>query len=130
MASEVASGSGKQKFPFSLRGIVGRKEFGGAVIENNQHFFRIVRSSPNDPATTSQHPTIRVGVVFVGRQFPEGNSVLRGLLTALKASNRDNSLFGFKAWHQARISDTVTKAGKMLATTLLKEQEDLESWKG
>ncbi|XP_050376115.1 pyrophosphate--fructose 6-phosphate 1-phosphotransferase subunit alpha [Argentina anserina] len=43
----------------------------------------------------SEHPAMRVGVVFCGRQSPGGHNVIWGLLNALKSHNPKSTLLGF-----------------------------------
>ncbi|KAL6176243.1 PREDICTED: pyrophosphate--fructose 6-phosphate 1-phosphotransferase subunit alpha [Fragaria vesca subsp. vesca] len=43
----------------------------------------------------SEHPAMRVGIVFCGRQSPGGHNVIWGLLKALKTHNPNSTLLGF-----------------------------------
>ncbi|KAF7829454.1 pyrophosphate--fructose 6-phosphate 1-phosphotransferase subunit alpha [Senna tora] len=58
------------------------------------HFLRATAKVP-DAQIITEHPAIRVGVVFCGRQSPGGHNVVWGLHNALKIHNRDSILFGF-----------------------------------
>ncbi|KAL6183912.1 hypothetical protein ACLB2K_045322 [Fragaria x ananassa] len=43
----------------------------------------------------SEHPAMRVGIVFCGRQSPGGHNIIWGLLKALKTHNPNSTLLGF-----------------------------------
>ncbi|XP_073003347.1 pyrophosphate--fructose 6-phosphate 1-phosphotransferase subunit alpha-like [Typha latifolia] len=58
------------------------------------HFLRATAKVP-DAQIIEDHPPIRVGVVFSGRQSPGGHNVLWGLHDALKIRNPDSILLGF-----------------------------------
>ncbi|KAL2895332.1 Pyrophosphate--fructose 6-phosphate 1-phosphotransferase subunit alpha [Bienertia sinuspersici] len=58
------------------------------------HFLRATAKVP-DAHIITEHPTIRVGIVFSGRQSPGGHNVVWGLYNALKAHNPNNVLLGF-----------------------------------
>jgi pyrophosphate--fructose-6-phosphate 1-phosphotransferase len=58
------------------------------------HFLRATAKVP-DAQIITEHPAVRVGVVFCGRQSPGGHNVIWGLLEALKIFNPDNLLLGF-----------------------------------
>lgn len=58
------------------------------------HFLRATAKVP-DAHIITEHPTIRVGVVFSGRQSPGGHNVIWGLHNALKIHNPHNVLLGF-----------------------------------
>ncbi|KAJ8431137.1 hypothetical protein Cgig2_010070 [Carnegiea gigantea] len=58
------------------------------------HFLRATAKVP-DAQIITEHPAIRVGVVFSGRQSPGGHNVVWGLYNALKIHNKDNVLLGF-----------------------------------
>ncbi|XP_021717796.1 pyrophosphate--fructose 6-phosphate 1-phosphotransferase subunit alpha [Chenopodium quinoa] len=58
------------------------------------HFLRATAKVP-DAHIITEHPTIRVGVVFSGRQSPGGHNVIWGLFNALKIHNSNNVLLGF-----------------------------------
>ncbi|XP_047325461.1 pyrophosphate--fructose 6-phosphate 1-phosphotransferase subunit alpha-like [Impatiens glandulifera] len=58
------------------------------------HFIRATAQVP-DARIISEHPAIKVGVVFCGRQSPGGHNVIWGLYDALKTHNSKNILLGF-----------------------------------
>uniref|UniRef100_A0A2P2MDT4 Pyrophosphatefructose 6-phosphate 1-phosphotransferase subunit alpha PFP 6-phosphofructokinase pyrophosphate dependent PPi-PFK Pyrophosphate-dependent 6-phosphofructose-1-kinase n=1 Tax=Rhizophora mucronata TaxID=61149 RepID=A0A2P2MDT4_RHIMU len=58
------------------------------------HFLRATAKVP-DAQIITEHPPIRVGVVFCGRQSPGGHNVIWGLHNALKIHNPNNILLGF-----------------------------------
>ncbi|XP_034675902.1 pyrophosphate--fructose 6-phosphate 1-phosphotransferase subunit alpha [Vitis riparia] len=58
------------------------------------HFLRATAKVP-DAQVITEHPPIRVGVVFCGRQSPGGHNVIWGLHNALKIHNPKNVLLGF-----------------------------------
>ncbi|TKY69143.1 Pyrophosphate--fructose 6-phosphate 1-phosphotransferase subunit alpha [Spatholobus suberectus] len=58
------------------------------------HFLRATAKVP-DAQIITEHPPMRVGVVFCGRQSPGGHNVIWGLHNALKIHNHDSVLLGF-----------------------------------
>ncbi|CAN4123141.1 unnamed protein product [Withania somnifera] len=58
------------------------------------HFLRATAKVP-DAQIITEHPAIRVGVLFCGRQSPGGHNVIWGLHDALKVHNPKNVLLGF-----------------------------------
>ncbi|KAK3427368.1 hypothetical protein EUGRSUZ_F03611 [Eucalyptus grandis] len=58
------------------------------------HFLRATANVP-DALIITEHPPIRVGIVFCGRQSPGGHNVIWGLYHALKIHNPKNVLLGF-----------------------------------
>ncbi|XP_077236905.1 pyrophosphate--fructose 6-phosphate 1-phosphotransferase subunit alpha-like [Tasmannia lanceolata] len=58
------------------------------------HFSTSSRSVP-DSQVKKEHPAIRVGVVFCGRQSPGGHNVICGLYDAIKSHSPKSTLFGF-----------------------------------
>ncbi|KAJ4702363.1 Pyrophosphate--fructose 6-phosphate 1-phosphotransferase subunit alpha [Melia azedarach] len=58
------------------------------------HFLRATAKVP-DAQIITEHPAIRVGIVFCGRQSPGGHNVIWGLYNALKLHNRNSTLLGF-----------------------------------
>ncbi|KAL9259471.1 Pyrophosphate--fructose 6-phosphate 1-phosphotransferase subunit alpha-like protein [Drosera capensis] len=58
------------------------------------HFLRATAKVP-DAQIITEHPAIRVGVVFSGRQSPGGHNVIWGLHNALKIHNPSSVLLGF-----------------------------------
>ncbi|CAL5019188.1 unnamed protein product [Urochloa decumbens] len=58
------------------------------------HFLRKTAVVP-DAKVISEHPAVRVGIVFCGRQSPGGHNVVWGLYEAIKAHNKNSNLIGF-----------------------------------
>lgn len=58
------------------------------------HFLRAT-AKVADAQIITEHPVIRVGIVFSGRQSPGGHNVIWGLYNALKIHNKRNVLLGF-----------------------------------
>ncbi|CAN6896455.1 unnamed protein product [Brassica oleracea] len=58
------------------------------------HFLRET-AKVSDAHIITQLPSIRVGIVFCGRQAPGGHNVIWGLYEALKVHNAKSTLFGF-----------------------------------
>ncbi|KAE9605250.1 hypothetical protein Lal_00024542 [Lupinus albus] len=58
------------------------------------HFIRATAKVP-DAQIITEHPAIRVGIVFSGRQSPGGHNVIWGLYSALKIHNPGSVLLGF-----------------------------------
>ncbi|XVE69549.1 hypothetical protein DITRI_Ditri10aG0000400 [Diplodiscus trichospermus] len=58
------------------------------------HFLRATAKVP-DAQIITEHPAIRVGLVFCGRQSPGGHNVIWGLYKALKIHNSSSTLLGF-----------------------------------
>ncbi|XP_068652558.1 pyrophosphate--fructose 6-phosphate 1-phosphotransferase subunit alpha-like [Aristolochia californica] len=58
------------------------------------HFLRANAVVP-DAQIIMEHPPIRVGVVFCGRQSPGGHNVIWGLYDAIKLHNPKSTLLGF-----------------------------------
>ncbi|KAL5557651.1 hypothetical protein UlMin_033862 [Ulmus minor] len=58
------------------------------------HFLRATAKVPEAQIIT-EHPAIRVGIVFCGRQSPGGHNVIWGLHDALKLHNPKSTLLGF-----------------------------------
>ncbi|TKW32516.1 hypothetical protein SEVIR_2G172700v4 [Setaria viridis] len=52
-------------------------------------------SKVSDAQVIKEHPPIRVGVLFSGRQSPGGHNVIWGTYDAMKAQNPHNVLLGF-----------------------------------
>lgn len=48
-----------------------------------------------DATIMTEHPVVRVGIVFSGRQSPGGHNVIWGLYDAIKAHNPNSKLIGF-----------------------------------
>ncbi|KAF6174224.1 hypothetical protein GIB67_033756 [Kingdonia uniflora] len=98
--------------PPCLQGTTVRVEFGDATSTDSSGVHTVSRSFPHtygqplahflrataqvrDAQIISEHPSIRVGIVFCGRQSPGGHNVVWGLHNALKAHNPNSTLFGF-----------------------------------
>ncbi|CAL9076793.1 unnamed protein product [Musa acuminata var. zebrina] len=58
------------------------------------HFLRATAKVP-DAQIITEHPPMRVGVLFCGRQSPGGHNVVWGLYKAIKIHNPDSVLLGF-----------------------------------
>ncbi|ONK68734.1 uncharacterized protein A4U43_C05F15370 [Asparagus officinalis] len=58
------------------------------------HFLRATAKVP-DAQIITEHPVVKVGVVFSGRQSPGGHNVIWGLFDAIKAHNPKSTLLGF-----------------------------------
>ncbi|KAK4387843.1 Pyrophosphate--fructose 6-phosphate 1-phosphotransferase subunit alpha [Sesamum angolense] len=101
------------ELPPCLQGTTVRVEFGDATIAADPsgahtisrsfphtygqpiaHFLRATAKVP-DAQIITEHPAVRVGVVFCGRQSPGGHNVVWGLLEALKIHNPESVLLGF-----------------------------------
>ncbi|KAG8059651.1 hypothetical protein GUJ93_ZPchr0002g23916 [Zizania palustris] len=101
------------ELPPCLQGTTVRVEYGDAAIAADAagshvishafphtygqplaHFLRKTANVP-DATVISEHPTVRVGVVFCGRQSPGGHNVIWGLHEAVKAHNPKSKLIGF-----------------------------------
>uniref|UniRef100_A0A0D9WPV9 Pyrophosphate--fructose 6-phosphate 1-phosphotransferase subunit alpha n=1 Tax=Leersia perrieri TaxID=77586 RepID=A0A0D9WPV9_9ORYZ len=57
------------------------------------HFLRKTTVAPDDTVIT-EHPVVRAGLVFSGRQSPGGHNVIWGLHDAIKAHNLNSKLIG------------------------------------
>ncbi|KAL6633665.1 hypothetical protein ACP70R_026336 [Stipagrostis hirtigluma subsp. patula] len=101
------------ELPPCLQGTTVRVEYGDAAIAADPagahvishafphtygqpiaHFLRKTAVVP-DATVISEHPAVRVGIVFCGRQSPGGHNVVWGLYEAIKAHNQNSKLFGF-----------------------------------
>ncbi|GKE32920.1 pyrophosphate--fructose 6-phosphate 1-phosphotransferase subunit alpha, partial [Tanacetum coccineum] len=100
-------------FTCSIHGTTVRVEFGDAttgvdiagahaVAQSFPHTYgqplaHFLRATFNVPVAQiiSDHPAIRVGLVFCGRQSPGGHNVVWGLHEALKIHNPESTLLGF-----------------------------------
>ncbi|KAL5199527.1 hypothetical protein ABZP36_020730 [Zizania latifolia] len=99
--------------PPCLQGTMVRVEYGDAVIAADVagahvishafphtygqplvHFLRKTAGVP-DATVITEHPVVKVGVVFSGRQSPGGHNVIWGLHDAIKAHNPNSKLIGF-----------------------------------
>ncbi|XP_076889872.1 pyrophosphate--fructose 6-phosphate 1-phosphotransferase subunit alpha-like [Bidens hawaiensis] len=103
----------KPQLPPCLEGTTVRVEFGDATTALDvsgasaisqsfpntygqplAHFLRATSNVP-DAQVITEHPAIRVGLVFCGRQSPGGHNVVWGLHEALKIHNSKSILLGF-----------------------------------
>ncbi|XP_038717037.1 pyrophosphate--fructose 6-phosphate 1-phosphotransferase subunit alpha [Tripterygium wilfordii] len=101
------------ELPPCLQGTTVRVEFGDATTAQDPadvhtisrsfphtygqplaHFLRATAKVP-DAHIIADHPAIRVGIVFCGRQSPGGHNVIWGLHDALKIHNPNSTLLGF-----------------------------------
>ncbi|XP_051203577.1 pyrophosphate--fructose 6-phosphate 1-phosphotransferase subunit alpha [Lolium perenne] len=99
--------------PPCLQGTTVKVEYGGAAIAADSgdshvishafphtygqplaHFLPKTANVP-DAAVVTEHPVVRVGVVFSGRQSPGGHNVIWGLHDAINAHNPNSKLIGF-----------------------------------
>lgn len=102
------------KLPPCLQGTTVRVEFGDDTVTADPtshnvmkqyfprtygqplaHFLRTAAINVPEARIITEYPTIRVGIVFSGRQSPGGHNVVWGLYDALKVHDRKNTLFGF-----------------------------------
>ncbi|XP_030446937.1 pyrophosphate--fructose 6-phosphate 1-phosphotransferase subunit alpha [Syzygium oleosum] len=101
------------ELPPCLQGTTVRVEFGDATTAADpagahtigrsfphtygQHLAHFLRATAKvaDAHIITEHPSIRVGIVFCGRQSPGGHNVIWGLYTALKIHNPSSVLLGF-----------------------------------
>ncbi|XP_024990236.1 pyrophosphate--fructose 6-phosphate 1-phosphotransferase subunit alpha-like [Cynara cardunculus var. scolymus] len=103
----------KPQLPPCLQGTTVRVEFGDATTAADSssacaisqsfphtygqplaHFLRATSNVP-DAQIITDHPAIKVGLVFCGRQSPGGHNVVWGLYEALKIHNSESTLLGF-----------------------------------
>ncbi|KAJ4817776.1 Pyrophosphate--fructose 6-phosphate 1-phosphotransferase subunit alpha [Rhynchospora pubera] len=103
----------KPEVPPCLQGTTVRVEYGDATTASDPagahvisrafphtygqplaHFLRATAKVP-DAKIISEHPAIRVGLVFCGRQSPGGHNVVWGLYDAIKAHNPKSVFLGF-----------------------------------
>ncbi|KAH8946831.1 hypothetical protein BDL97_11G008000 [Sphagnum fallax] len=54
----------------------------------------------------AKHPSIRLGVVFCGRQSPGGHNIITGLFDALKKHNSESTLIGFTGGSEGLFAQT------------------------
>ncbi|RAL45061.1 unnamed protein product [Cuscuta campestris] len=103
----------KPDLPPCLQGTTVRVEFGDATAAADpsgghtisrlfphtfgQPLAHFLRANANVPVAQiiTEHPAIRVGLVFCGRQSPGGHNVIWGLYDALKVHNSKSTLLGF-----------------------------------
>ncbi|KGN55545.1 pyrophosphate--fructose 6-phosphate 1-phosphotransferase subunit alpha [Cucumis sativus] len=80
------------------------------------HFLRATAKVP-DAQIITEHPAIRVGVVFCGRQSPGGHNVIWGLHDALKVHNPNSILFGFLGGSEGLFSQKTLEITDDILTT-------------
>ncbi|RLM54323.1 pyrophosphate--fructose 6-phosphate 1-phosphotransferase subunit alpha-like [Panicum miliaceum] len=60
------------------------------------HFLsKTAKANVPDATIITEHPVVRVGIVFSGRQSPGGHNVIWGLYDAIKAHSSNSKLIGF-----------------------------------
>ncbi|KAI0512039.1 hypothetical protein KFK09_012674 [Dendrobium nobile] len=115
------------EIPPCLEGTTVRVEFGGGTTAADPagahvisqafphtygqplaHFLRRTSKVPNAQIIT-EHPSIRVGVVFSGRQSPGGHNVIWGLYNALKVHNTNSVLLGFVGGTEGLFAQKILK---------------------
>ncbi|XP_057776545.1 pyrophosphate--fructose 6-phosphate 1-phosphotransferase subunit alpha isoform X2 [Salvia miltiorrhiza] len=80
------------------------------------HFLRATAKVP-DAQIITDHPAVRVGVVFCGRQSPGGHNVIWGLFEALKVHNPKSVLLGFLGGSEGLFAQkTLEISDEILAT--------------
>ncbi|WJX64023.1 diphosphate--fructose-6-phosphate 1-phosphotransferase [Trifolium repens] len=93
------------ELPPCLQGTTVRVEFGDSTTTVNPFYkvpdayehplaLRATAKVP-DAQIITEHPPIRVEIVFCGRQSPGGHNVIWGLHSALKINNPNSVLLGF-----------------------------------
>ncbi|CAA0834898.1 Pyrophosphate--fructose 6-phosphate 1-phosphotransferase subunit alpha 1 [Striga hermonthica] len=125
----------KPELPPCLQGTTVRVEFGDATTAADPtgshtisrsfphtygqpiaHFLRATAKVP-DAQIITEHPAVRVGVVFCGRQSPGGHNVVWGLLEALKIHNPKSVLHGFLGGSEGLFAQkTLEVTDEVLAT--------------
>ncbi|XP_042011283.1 pyrophosphate--fructose 6-phosphate 1-phosphotransferase subunit alpha-like [Salvia splendens] len=125
----------KPQLPPCLQGTTVRVEFGDATIaadpsgahtikrsfphtygQRLAHFLRATAKVP-DAQFITDHPAVRVGVVFCGRQSPGGHNVIWGLFDSLKVHNPKSVLLGFFGGSEGLFAKkTLEISGEILAT--------------
>ncbi|KAL3619838.1 hypothetical protein CASFOL_034750 [Castilleja foliolosa] len=80
------------------------------------HFLSATAKVPEAQIITD-HPSVRVGVVFCGRQSPGGHNIIWGLLEALKVHNPKSVLLGFLGGSEGLFAQkTLEVTDEVLAT--------------
>ncbi|XP_047976132.1 pyrophosphate--fructose 6-phosphate 1-phosphotransferase subunit alpha-like [Salvia hispanica] len=125
----------KPQLPPCLQGTTVRVEFGDATIaadpsgahtikrsfphtygQRLAHFLRATAKVP-DAQFITDHPAVRVGVVFCGRQSPGGHNVIWGLFDSLKVHNPKSVLLGFLGGSEGLFAQkTLEMSDEILAT--------------
>ncbi|KAF7108170.1 hypothetical protein CFC21_108695 [Triticum aestivum] len=71
-----------------------RRAFPHTYGQRLAHFLPKTANAP-DATVITEHPAVRVGVVFSGRQSPGGHNVVWGLYNAINSHNPSSELIGF-----------------------------------
>ncbi|XP_037459423.1 pyrophosphate--fructose 6-phosphate 1-phosphotransferase subunit alpha-like [Triticum dicoccoides] len=71
-----------------------RRAFPHTYGQRLAHFLPKTANAP-DATVITEHPAVRVGVVFSGRQSPGGQNVIWGLYNAINSHNPSSELIGF-----------------------------------
>ncbi|MBR5476986.1 MAG: diphosphate--fructose-6-phosphate 1-phosphotransferase, partial [Bacteroidaceae bacterium] len=113
-ALQIARAAYQPKLPQALTGTVKLCE--GAATESVADQEAIKAMFPNTyglPIVTfekggeaQEYPAINVGVILSGGQAPGGHNVICGLYDALKATNPENELYGFKGGPSGLLEDS------------------------
>ncbi|KAK9220622.1 hypothetical protein WN943_009274 [Citrus x changshan-huyou] len=80
------------------------------------HFLRATAKVP-DAQIITEHPAIRVGIVFCGRQSPGGHNVVWGLYDALKLHNPKSTLLGFLGGSEGLFAQKTLEVTKEILST-------------
>ena len=111
-ALQIARAAYQPKLPKALKGAV--KAVAGAATQSVADQEAIKALFPNtygmplitfEAGEAVQLPAMNVGVILSGGQAPGGHNVICGLYDALKATNADNVLYGFKKGPSGLIED-------------------------
>ena len=112
-ALQIARAAYQPKLPLGLRGNVSIKEGEPTQSVGNQEEIKAL--FPNTYGkkeitfqkgqNTSEAKKQVVGVILSGGQAPGGHNVVCGLYDALKATNKDNELYGFKGGPSGLLED-------------------------
>ena len=112
-ALQIARAAYQPKLPKALKGTVKAAE--GAATQSVADQEEIKKLFPNTYGmplikfeTTDEvvnFPAMNVGVILSGGQAPGGHNVICGLYDALKATNKENVLYGFKKGPSGLIED-------------------------
>lgn len=80
------------------------------------HFLRATAKVP-DAQIITEHPAIRVGIVFSGRQSPGGHNVVWGLYDAIKLHNPKSTLLGFLGGSEGLFAQKTLEVTKEIFST-------------
>ncbi|XP_058084843.1 pyrophosphate--fructose 6-phosphate 1-phosphotransferase subunit alpha-like [Magnolia sinica] len=81
------------------------------------HFSTPSNDVPNGHSAKESPPTIRVGVLFCGRQSPGGHNVVCGLYDAIKSHNPKSTLIGFCGGTEGLFAQKTIEITKDIALT-------------